>query len=267
MIRKRGYAYPPNLLKSILKTFYVSPFLLLALGCDFGVSSESRIGGSHAYFSKLEVENVKSGEESSSVAVKFRILTHEDKDVTAGEPAFDLAVKVQLKWKCWQWEQLEGESESSERELDNGKVELNVAAGAGSGTVTISDLPGTGDSVVSADSTHEDSIHCVISVEGATIQGDSPALKDLRERFHEDVVIDVEEGFEISLGDRHQGAESLALQISDIVPGQSNSQAKITLTAGRYFNGFKAAVAGDRMYDDAININLEWSCGHLWRWQ
>ena len=53
---------------------------------------------------------------------------------------------------------------------------------------------------------------------------------------------------------------SLALEISDIVPGQSASQVGIKLTVGRYFDGFKAAVAGDKLFDNSVDIDVEWSC-------
>ena len=58
------------------------------------------------------------------------------------------------------------------------------------------------------------------------------------------------------------GQSSIALEISDIVPGVSASQVKVKVAFEKTSQGeVKEVVAGDELFDDAINVNLEWSCG------
>ncbi len=264
MRAEQGRFYLPNLLESSTKFILAPVFLSLALlsGCEeVGMESSSSVGG-YAFEGKLEVHKVKPAKENSSAEVKVRIITDKGNDIVAGDIAFDNAVEVRLNWECWQWQHTEGEAESSEQEINRGSAKLNVADGAGSGTLTIDDLPGTSDIIIAEDDIGDRTIHCEVSVKDATILGNSQALKEFRERYDEDVSF-IEYGiadFQLSPEEATEGTASLALEISEIVPGQSASQVSFKLTLGRFFNEFKAVVAGDKLFDDNVDIDLEWSC-------
>ena len=260
----RAEFYHPNLLKSSTKFTLMACLLSLTLGCgnfkkDEG---ESSVWRSWLYNVRLDVQNIELGKDKSSAEVKARIMTQDGKDVVAGDPAFDLTAEMHLNWKCWQWMYPEGE-DSYDHELGRGKTKLTIAARTDSGTVTIDDLPGrTAITIADEDNHVEHDINCDITATGATILGETPALKELRARSDKDFDVSrIDANFEIKIAAEPKSKVSLALEIKSIVPGQSNSQVGIKLTLGRYLDEFKEVVEGDKLFDKNVDIDLQWRCG------
>ena len=266
-----------NLLE-LIKKFALVPALLFMLlsGCDIEEGGDdSKVGGSHGYEGRLEVQNIKPAKENSSAEVKVRILTQKGKDIAAGDVAFDNAVEVHLKWSCWEWQGGEGTGEElAKDEIDSGSAKLTVAAGAGSGVAVIDDLPEAlevnasifaGPNTTTTNYNSDDYyIQCEVTPDEGNILGDSPALKDFRKKW-DSVLVFYNENKDFSIPPLvigSGGQPSISLEISDIVPGDSNSQVKIKVAFEKISQEeSKAVVAGDELFDNAVDINLEWSCG------